>query len=200
ALGSDQEATAPPDMLTPREREVVALVASGRSNRAIAEELFISPATAARHVANILAKLGFNSRGQIAAWAADRPPHISDPGADPPPGREAGAPGGRAGGAPVSSHRPRAGAVTWVSSGAPASRRLSMVWCGAAGSAASRMLAANALKSASFAVSRPDPRVVSRRCRGAPAGPAPIRRTGLPPSSPPPRPPPPASSVCRVNP
>jgi len=89
ALGSDQEATAPPDMLTPREREVVALVASGRSNRAIAEELFISPATAARHVANILAKLGFNSRGQIAAWAADRPPHISDPGADPPSVREA---------------------------------------------------------------------------------------------------------------
>jgi DNA-binding CsgD family transcriptional regulator len=80
---------APPDMLTPREREVVALVASGRSNKAIAEELFISPATAARHVANILAKLGFNSRSQIAAWAADRQPYISDPGDSPPSVRQA---------------------------------------------------------------------------------------------------------------
>ena len=56
--------------LTAREREVVALIAQGRSNKAIAEELFISPATAARHVANILAKLGFSSRSQVAAWAA----------------------------------------------------------------------------------------------------------------------------------
>jgi DNA-binding CsgD family transcriptional regulator len=63
---------APPGMLTPREREIVSLVAAGRSNRAIAEELFISPATAARHVANIHAKLGFTSRTQIAAWAADK--------------------------------------------------------------------------------------------------------------------------------
>ena len=84
-----QVASAPPSSLTQREREVVALVASGRSNKAIAEELFISPATAARHVANILGKLGFNSRAQIAAWAADRPPHISDPGEDPPSVRQA---------------------------------------------------------------------------------------------------------------
>ena len=70
--GADLRAGAspPPGTLTPREREVVALVASGRSNKAIAEELFISPATAARHVANILAKLGFSSRTQVAAWAA----------------------------------------------------------------------------------------------------------------------------------
>jgi predicted ATPase/DNA-binding CsgD family transcriptional regulator len=61
---------APPGMLTSREREIAALVASGRSNRAIAEELYISPATAARHVANIMLKLGFTSRAQIAAWAA----------------------------------------------------------------------------------------------------------------------------------
>jgi len=58
--------------LTPREREIVTLVARGHSNRAIAEDLFISPATAARHVANILAKLGFTSRTQIAAWAVGR--------------------------------------------------------------------------------------------------------------------------------
>jgi predicted ATPase/DNA-binding CsgD family transcriptional regulator len=61
-----------PGILTARERQVVALVARGSTNKAIAEELFISPATAARHVANVLAKLGFTKRAQIAAWAADR--------------------------------------------------------------------------------------------------------------------------------
>jgi DNA-binding NarL/FixJ family response regulator len=59
-----------PESLTAREREVVALIAAGKSNRAIGAELFISPATAARHVANILAKLGFTSRSQVAVWAA----------------------------------------------------------------------------------------------------------------------------------
>ena len=59
-----------PAALTAREREVVALIALGRSNKAIAQELFISPATAARHVANILGKLGYSSRSQVAAWAA----------------------------------------------------------------------------------------------------------------------------------
>jgi predicted ATPase/DNA-binding CsgD family transcriptional regulator len=72
AAGSLAPAATPPSTLTPRERQIVALVADGRSNRAIAEELFISPATAARHVANILAKLGFTSRTQIAAWAAEQ--------------------------------------------------------------------------------------------------------------------------------
>ena len=56
--------------LTPREQEITGLIARGYSNRAIAGELVISPATAARHVANILGKLGFTSRAQIAAWAA----------------------------------------------------------------------------------------------------------------------------------
>jgi DNA-binding NarL/FixJ family response regulator len=60
----------PPGGLTPREREIVALIVRGRSNMAFAEELVISPATAARHVANILLKLGFSSRAQVAAWAA----------------------------------------------------------------------------------------------------------------------------------
>jgi DNA-binding CsgD family transcriptional regulator len=68
-----------PGALTPRERQVAALVADGRSNKAIAEELVISPATAARHVANILTKLGFSSRTQIAAWAAGRQPGIAGP-------------------------------------------------------------------------------------------------------------------------
>ena len=58
-----------PNQLTPRERQIIELIATGLSNRQIAEELVIAPATAARHVANILAKLGFSSRSQIAAWA-----------------------------------------------------------------------------------------------------------------------------------
>jgi predicted ATPase/DNA-binding CsgD family transcriptional regulator len=67
-------ATGPPNPLTPREHQVAVLVATGRGNDAIAEELSISPATAARHVTSILAKLGFNSRTQIAAWTVRRPP------------------------------------------------------------------------------------------------------------------------------
>ncbi len=60
--------------LTPREQEIARLIARGLSNRAIADELVISPATAARHVANILSKLHFSSRAQVAAWAAQRSP------------------------------------------------------------------------------------------------------------------------------
>jgi predicted ATPase/DNA-binding CsgD family transcriptional regulator len=66
-------AAAPPSSLTSREHQIAALIATGRSNKAIAGELSISPTTVARHVANILAKLGFRSRTQIAAWVADRP-------------------------------------------------------------------------------------------------------------------------------
>ena len=55
--------------LTPREAEVLALVAAGRSNRRIAEALFISPKTASVHVSNILAKLGVATRVEAAAVA-----------------------------------------------------------------------------------------------------------------------------------
>jgi ATP/maltotriose-dependent transcriptional regulator MalT len=58
--------------LTPRELEIAGLIARGLSNRGIADELVISPATAARHVANIFSKLGFTSRAQVAAWAVQR--------------------------------------------------------------------------------------------------------------------------------
>jgi len=64
----------PPGLLTPREREIARLIARGLSNRGIADELVISPATVARHVANILAKLGFGSRAQIAVWAVGNLP------------------------------------------------------------------------------------------------------------------------------
>ena len=61
-----------PSVLTGRELQIAELVARGLSNRGIAAELTISPATAARHVANIFGKLGFTSRAQVAAWTAER--------------------------------------------------------------------------------------------------------------------------------
>lgn len=77
ALGGDEvpperaSTVDPWSALTPREREVAALVASGLSNRAIAESLVISPRTAETHVERILTKLGLTSRTQVAAWATD---------------------------------------------------------------------------------------------------------------------------------
>jgi ATP/maltotriose-dependent transcriptional regulator MalT len=55
--------------LTGREREVLRLVAAGRSNRDIANELFMAPKTASVHVSNILGKLGVANRGEAAAKA-----------------------------------------------------------------------------------------------------------------------------------
>jgi DNA-binding CsgD family transcriptional regulator len=55
--------------LTPRESEVLALVASGRTNRQIGEELFVSEKTASVHVSNIMRKLGVTSRVDAAAVA-----------------------------------------------------------------------------------------------------------------------------------
>ena len=58
--------------LTAREMEIAGLITKGLSNRSIAAELGIASATVARHVANIMAKLDFSSRTQIASWAARR--------------------------------------------------------------------------------------------------------------------------------
>ncbi|WP_327743538.1 LuxR C-terminal-related transcriptional regulator [Streptomyces europaeiscabiei] len=55
--------------LTPREQEVAALVARGMSNRQIASVLGRSPRTVHGHIENILAKLGFGCRAQIASWS-----------------------------------------------------------------------------------------------------------------------------------
>jgi DNA-binding NarL/FixJ family response regulator len=55
--------------LSPRELDVVRLVAAGRSNQAIAAELYLSEKTVARHMSNILAKLGVSSRTAAAAYA-----------------------------------------------------------------------------------------------------------------------------------
>jgi DNA-binding CsgD family transcriptional regulator/tetratricopeptide (TPR) repeat protein len=58
--------------LTRREVQVLALVAAGRSNRAIATELFLSEKTVERHMSNILTKLGVGSRTAAAAYAFER--------------------------------------------------------------------------------------------------------------------------------
>jgi DNA-binding NarL/FixJ family response regulator len=55
--------------LTRREREVLALVADGRSNRQIGEQLYMAESTAGVHVSNILAKLGVTRRSEAAAVA-----------------------------------------------------------------------------------------------------------------------------------
>jgi DNA-binding NarL/FixJ family response regulator len=58
-----------PGGLSPRESEVLTLVAAGKTNRAIATELFISEKTVARHVSNIFTKLGLSSRAEATAYA-----------------------------------------------------------------------------------------------------------------------------------
>ena len=60
--------------LTDREMEVAVLAARGMSNRGIGQELFITQATAARHIANIFTKLGVSSRAQLVAWIAENGP------------------------------------------------------------------------------------------------------------------------------
>jgi non-specific serine/threonine protein kinase len=58
-------------LLTPRQTEIAELIAEGLGNRQIANRLFISQRTAEGHVEQILTKLGFTSRAQIAAWVAE---------------------------------------------------------------------------------------------------------------------------------
>jgi non-specific serine/threonine protein kinase len=57
--------------LTPREREVAALIAQGFSNRQIAVRLVITVRTVAAHIEHILDKLSFTSRTQIGVWAVE---------------------------------------------------------------------------------------------------------------------------------
>jgi DNA-binding CsgD family transcriptional regulator/tetratricopeptide (TPR) repeat protein len=61
--------TTAPSGLSPRELEVVRLIAAGRTNSAIATELFLSEKTVARHVSNIFGKLGVGTRTAAAAYA-----------------------------------------------------------------------------------------------------------------------------------
>ena len=69
AIASNEPADAIP--LSPREREVVALVAAGKTNLEIADALVISSGTVARHVSNMLAKTGLKNRVELAAYAIE---------------------------------------------------------------------------------------------------------------------------------
>lgn len=62
----------PPDGLSPRELEILRLVATGKTNRQIAADLYISDKTVARHLANIYTKLGLSSRAAATAYAFER--------------------------------------------------------------------------------------------------------------------------------
>ncbi|MGH2617981.1 MAG: response regulator transcription factor, partial [Thermomicrobiales bacterium] len=56
--------------LSPRERDVLALVAEGRTNKAIAEALYVSPNTVKTHVASLLHKFDAGTRARLAAMVA----------------------------------------------------------------------------------------------------------------------------------
>ena len=58
--------------LTPREREVARFLSQGISNREIAEALVLSERTVENHMSNIMTKLGFTSRAQVAVWAVEK--------------------------------------------------------------------------------------------------------------------------------
>ncbi|HSL26472.1 MAG TPA: response regulator transcription factor, partial [Acidimicrobiia bacterium] len=60
-----------PGGLTDREVEVLRLVATGHTNRQVAESLFISPKTVGRHVENIYAKIGVSTRAGAALYAME---------------------------------------------------------------------------------------------------------------------------------
>jgi len=66
--------------LTPRQREVARLVASGLTNMEIAERLVLTPGTVANHVEGILRRLGFRSRTQVAALLGDQSQHHAEMG------------------------------------------------------------------------------------------------------------------------
>ena len=65
-----KEKPARPGGLSRREQEVAALIAQGKSNREIAEGLYLSVRTVESHITRILTRLGFSSRTEIAVWAA----------------------------------------------------------------------------------------------------------------------------------
>jgi DNA-binding NarL/FixJ family response regulator len=58
----------PPELLTTREAQVLALIAAGLSNKEIAAALFLSPRTVERHITNLHAKLGTRSKAEATAW------------------------------------------------------------------------------------------------------------------------------------
>lgn len=75
--GASELAPTEASPLSRREREVADLIADGKSNKAIAETLVVSPRTVHGHVERIMAKLGFHSRAQIASWVTERRPRAA---------------------------------------------------------------------------------------------------------------------------
>ena len=71
-LEAPREAASGADLLSPREREILLLIARGDSNKLIARELDIAETTVKIHVQHILRKLGLSSRVQAAVYASDR--------------------------------------------------------------------------------------------------------------------------------
>jgi DNA-binding NarL/FixJ family response regulator len=65
--------------LTPREQDVAVLLARGLSTSEIARQLVVFPATVTSHIEDILRKLGFQHRVQIATWAAQQRLWLADP-------------------------------------------------------------------------------------------------------------------------
>jgi DNA-binding CsgD family transcriptional regulator len=84
ASNADSVPRTPLGELSPREREVLALVARGYSNKDIANALYVSPNTVKTHVASLLHKLDAETRAQLAAIATRQDQHRQ------PPGRHAG--------------------------------------------------------------------------------------------------------------
>jgi DNA-binding NarL/FixJ family response regulator len=78
ASGTKVSAATPPT-LTRREQQTAHLIAEGLTNKDIAARLVISQRTAESHVKNVLAKLRFTSRTQIAAWMAQQSPNDRQP-------------------------------------------------------------------------------------------------------------------------
>jgi DNA-binding NarL/FixJ family response regulator len=67
-VAADTSSAPPPDILSPRELEILRLVARGLENSEIAAELGISPRTAKNHLSNVLTKLGMTNRVQVAIY------------------------------------------------------------------------------------------------------------------------------------
>jgi len=85
AASAARKPLSPVDRLTPREREVVAGVAAGESNREIGQRLTLAEATVKHHISNIFDKLGVSNRAELAAYATSH--GLAQP---PPPARNGG--------------------------------------------------------------------------------------------------------------
>jgi DNA-binding NarL/FixJ family response regulator len=72
-----------PDRLTAREAEVLALIATGRTNSQIAKVLVVSPSTVKTHINNIFAKTGISDRAHAVRYAYEH--GLADPGSTTPP-------------------------------------------------------------------------------------------------------------------